>query len=175
VKRILDDLPFYDDEQVFYLQPSPQYVRILPRQIPLRISLGVYLPDVEDHTPTRSSFPAVLDTGFNGGLALSTLHLREWAGLNSGILGSEVRPGPHQRPLTAQGFPARAFESRFFIRPNQRRSWDAADDSPVEISGTILLVNAPADGLRVPLLGMSALEKLGRKLTIDYRRRLVQL
>jgi hypothetical protein len=175
VKRILDDLPFYDDEQVFYLHPSHKFVRILPRQIPIRISLSLYLPSAEDHAPTLPSFPAILDTGFNGTLALSIAHLNEWVGLNSDHLGSELRLRPHQRPLTAQGFPARAFESRFFIRPNRRLSWDADNGSPVAIDGVILLVDSPPGGLRVPLLGMFALEKLGRKLAINYRRRLVQL
>jgi hypothetical protein len=175
VKQILRDLPFYEESQSFYLQPPPGYVLILHHQIPVRISLAVFLPAAGDFTPATSSFPAILDTGFNGGLAISRFHLSHWAGIAPGLLGAEIGPTPNQVPPMIRGFPARVFESQCYIRPNRRHSWELATESPVEVAVRIFVVDAPEDRLRLPLLGMSALDQLGRRLTIDHRRRLVQL
>jgi hypothetical protein len=175
VKRILDDLPFYEESQLFYLQPPPGFVRILHRQIPVRISLALYVAATREFTPAMSSFPAILDTGFNGGVVITRFHLSQWAGLTPRLLGPETRPTGVQETPTIQGFPARAFESRFFVRPNRRGSWEPSAERPVEVAAKVFLVDAPENKFRLPLLGMSALDQLGRKLTIDYRRRLVQL
>jgi len=175
VKRILRDLPFYENSQFFYLDPPSKYVQIRHRQIPVRVSLGVYLPNEGGYSPAITSFPAILDAGFNGSLALSVFHLREWAGLGPTALGIEVKHISKQGPMTIQGFAMRAFDSTFYIRPNRRGTWETDIGSPVEIAARILVVDAQPEKFRLPLLGMSALDQLGRHLSINYRRRLVQL
>jgi hypothetical protein len=175
VKRILHDLPFYEESQLFYLQPPPGFVRILHRQIPVRISLAHYVVATGEFVPMMSSFPAILDTGFNGGVAITRSHLSQWAGLASTSLVPEIKRSTSHEAPTIRGFPARSFESRFYVRPNRRHSWEPSAEQPVEVVAKIFLVDAPNDSFRLPLLGMSALDQLGRTLTIDYRRRLVQL
>jgi hypothetical protein len=177
VKRILRDLPFFENSQLFLRDPPAlnRFVPINHHQIPVRVSLRVYLPGSKSYAPTVPSLPAILDTGFNGDLALSRFHLEEWAAVSSVALGLEIRPSVRDRPITVKGIAARVFDGSFYIRPNRPGTWAAIAESPLEVAASILVLEASQDEFRLPLLGMSALNRLGRKLTIDYRRRLVQL
>ncbi len=177
MKRILRDLPFFENSQLFFLEPPAlnRFVPIGHHQIPVRVSLGVYLPGTKNYTPTVPSLPAILDTGFNGDLALSRFHMEEWAAVSSAALGLEVRPSARDRPITVKGFAARVFDGSLYIRPNRPGTWEGNAESPLEVAASILVLEASQDEFRLPLVGMSALNRLGRKLTIDYRRRLVQL
>jgi hypothetical protein len=174
VKRLLRDLPFFSDSQLFYFGPaSARFVSIYHDQIPLRVSLPAFQGGRMGYTPAITSFPAVLDTGFNGGLVISLVHLREWAKLRPSSIGSRVRWSTHGPPLV-RGFPAQAMESRLYIRPNRPGTWDDAGLKPIESPVRILVIDAPQESLRLPLLGMDALIQLGCLLSIDYRLRLVQ-
>lgn len=149
-------------------------IDIWHRQIPVRISLAMALPEENASAPTRNSFPAILGTGFNGSLALSTFHLKFWAQIDANRLGPEITAGSPERPHI-RGFPARILDTRFFIRPNKPKTWQPDTVPPVEVPAPIFLLDAGAGDFRLPLLGMSALDRLQLRLYVDYRRRLVQL
>jgi len=184
VPKLLANLPFFDHSEVFFLsvQSRLRFVTIQHRQIPVRISLraSASLPAI----PSAYSFPAILDTGFNGVLAISTYHLRAWAGLTPEALGP-LRSTPIQTPSAwIRGIPAEIRDTQIWIRRNVNGSWDDAGESPVEFKcpGIFVVQSEPTapnsePELRLPLLGMRALEQPGKKsrLEIDFSARRVQL
>ncbi len=170
--RILRDLPYFDDRQAFYREPSG-YVVIAPQQVVIRVSIGVYLEHENDFAPTTSSFPALLDTGFNGAFALSQYHLATWTGVATTKLGTEIAKRPGQSP-TVREFSYRCFHGRFYIRGNRPKTWEPAG-AAYPIRAKIHVLHATEKQLPLPLIGVSALEDHGGKLTIDFSKRLVQL
>lgn len=179
---VLKDLPFYDRDEIFYLDPlaSGKFVRILPRQIPVRVSLC--LSAAHQEMPSALSFPAILDTGFNGTFAISSYHLRTWARLRADDLGQQRATG--NVPLI-RGLPAQLREAKIWIRENAPRAWSRGGENAHRFhcpGGIFVVQSEPADQqtepvLRLPLLGMKAFQRPGGtcRLQIDFAARLVQL
>ena len=93
--------------------------RVKPYQIIVWVSLAIQqIVEWDERIP---KIPAILDTGFNGGLAISRFHLSHWAGIAPESLGAEIGPIPNQESSMIRGFPARVFESQCYIRANRRR------------------------------------------------------
>jgi hypothetical protein len=83
--KILDRLPIPENRTS--LRFGDRYVTIHANQILVWVSVhlsGVLVP--EENIPR---FPALLDTGNNFGFSVQDRHLREWAGIDPGLL--EVR------------------------------------------------------------------------------------
>ncbi len=107
MSRFLRDLPFYPDSQLFYFGPPPaKFVSILHNQIPLRVSLPDFHAAITGYAPAINSFPAILDTGFNGGLAMSMTHLGDWAKTRLTSIGSNIKSRAIHGPPLVRGFPA---------------------------------------------------------------------
>jgi hypothetical protein len=174
VTRILHSLPFFDTERVFYFDPQERFITLLPGQIPIRISLGIYLPHESKFSRAATSFPAILDTGFTGDLAISTFHLAEWAKIEPSYLGERLKPPAGREKETLRGYSFQRIDSRFYFRPNRPGTWDA-DGTDYEFPARILLANAQQDEWRFPLIGTRALRRLRLSLLIDYERLLVNL
>ncbi|MGO9463569.1 MAG: hypothetical protein ACLQVF_05330 [Isosphaeraceae bacterium] len=83
--KILDRLPIPEDRAT--LRFGDRYVTIHATQILVWVS--AHLPEVLVPDENIPRFPALLDTGNNFGLSVRNRHLREWAGIDPGML--EVR------------------------------------------------------------------------------------
>lgn len=184
MSTVLANLPFFDRNEVFFLNVPTRvkFVTIQHRQIPVRISLRATaaLPA----TPSRYSFPAILDTGFNGVLAISTYHLRTWAGLSLDEFGPLRSKPMGDRHVFIRGMPAEIRDTLIWLRPNVSGTCDDSGKSPIELKcpGVFVVQSEPVSPgtepeLRLPLLGMRALEQPGKKgrLQIDFAARRVQL
>lgn len=184
MKSLLKNLPYFDHSEVFFLEPvtTGRFVTILPRQIPLRISLRASA--VHTDVPSASSFPAVLDTGFNGALIISTYHLRTWARLTPDQLGPTSGHVDLNSNLKIRGLMAELRKSAIWIHPNESGSWNRGkgEANRVAHAGIFVVQSEPPapnsePELRLPLLGMRSLEQPGKKsrLEIDFSARRIQL
>lgn len=176
---ILRDLPYFEDEAVFYRIASKDNpkddlrVKIKAFQIPVRIRMSAR--DDRGYSATKPSFPAILDTGYNRTIVLSAYHLTAWAEIHDPkVLGDEIEFSPDERPVI-RGFPARVFEGRCYICPNEPNTWIGAKGDPYPVGGMIYLLPAKEEQFRMPLIGMEAIQGLNRILKIDYRRQRLQL
>lgn len=181
---LLKNLPFFNRPEPYFLEPAGQgrYVTILPRQIPVRISLKASASHGE--FPSAFSFPAVFDTGFNGTLLISSYHLRNWAHLSPPQFSEHGGHSAAGLQLRIRGMPALVHDSTIWIHPNESDSWirGKGEAHRVAHGGVFVVQSEPPEPnsepeLRLPLLGMRALEQPGKKsrLEIDFSARRVQL
>ncbi len=82
--KILDRLPI--PEERTSLRFGDRYVTVHRNQILVWVS--VHLSGVLEPEENIPRFPALLDTGNNFGFSVQDRHLREWAGIDPGLLGS---------------------------------------------------------------------------------------
>jgi hypothetical protein len=80
--KILDRLPIPKDR--ISLRFRDRYITIRADQIPVWVSVHLSVVLVPEGNIPR--FPALLDTGNNFGFSIQERHLREWAGIDPGLL-----------------------------------------------------------------------------------------
>jgi hypothetical protein len=148
--KILDRLPISEDRTL--LRFGDRYVTIHANQILVWVSVhlsGALQP--EENIP---SFPALLDTGNNFGFSEQDRHLREWAGIDPGLL--EVRG-----EIAIEGKVVTRRAATVWLYPNVPGRQDVAGGWPpfrLAMSKGIAVYTQDADSLgpRLPLLGLPA-------------------
>jgi hypothetical protein len=80
--KLLDRLPILENRES--LRFGDRYVTIHANQIVVWVS--VHLSEVLVPEENIPRFPALLDTGNNFGFSVQDRHLREWAGIDPGLL-----------------------------------------------------------------------------------------
>ena len=80
--KILDRLPIPEDRTS--LRFGDRYLTLRADQIPVWVS--VHLGGALEPEENIPRFPALLDTGNNFGFSVQDRHLREWAGIDPGLL-----------------------------------------------------------------------------------------
>jgi hypothetical protein len=168
--KILDRLPISADRTS--LQFGDRYVTIHANQIPVWV--GVHLPGMlvpEGNTPR---FPALLDTGNNFSFSVQDRHLREWAGIDPGLL--EVRGH-----IAVEGKVVTRRDATVWLYPNLPGRQNAAESGrPLRLSMrkgiAVYTEDAVPPGPRLPLLGLPAfldndldfwLDPEGRNVTVQ--------
>lgn len=176
---LVRDCPYFlNGQEPFYLSGPGNAVRSVPyvvpksRQLIVRVSLTASQSD--PWTPSTIGFPAVVDTGFNGGFLLTTYHLETWARQSIENLGERLKNIP------VRGLPAASFRSHVWVRKNIPGAWDESHARPTRLdceAGIILVREHPTGSgdlpgtFPLPLLGMEALESPRVKLTVDAAKR----
>jgi hypothetical protein len=163
--KILDRLPITKDRES--LRFGDRYLTIYPNQILVWVSVhlsGVLVP--EENIP---KFPALLDTGNNFGFSLQDRHLREWAGIDPGLLEDRGK-------IAIEGKIVRCRKATVWLYPNVPGRQDAAVDcSPfrLELKKGIAVYTQDAvpPGPRLPLLGLPALLENDLDFWLDPERR----
>jgi hypothetical protein len=148
--KILDRLPIAADRAS--LRFGNRYVTIHSDQILVWVS--VHLPGILVPEGNIPGFPALLDTGNNFGFSLQDRHLRDWAGIDPGLLA--VRG---EVAIEGKLVPRR--EATVWLYPNVPGRQDAAGVGPpsrLDMSKGIAVYTQDADppGPRLPLLGLPA-------------------
>jgi hypothetical protein len=120
----------------------------------------------EENTP---KFPALLDTGNNSGFSLQDRHLREWAGVDPGLLDPIGR-------LTIEGKVITCREATIWLYPNIPGRQDVADGrQPLGLNLSkgiaVYTQDAVPPGPRLPLLGLPALLENDLDFWLDPERR----
>jgi hypothetical protein len=149
--KILDRLP---------IPKEPRSLRFGDRHITLRrdqilVWVSVHLAGVFKPEEDIPRFPALLDTGNNLGFSVQDRHLRDWAGINSGLL----QP---LREIEVNGQPVWLRRAAVWLHPNIPARLDAAGGRPpfrLEMTKGIAVHSPDADppGPRLPLMGLPAL------------------
>ncbi len=149
--------------------------------LPIRVSLCASPRHVQ--FVGAYNFPAILDTGFNGALAITMQQRVDWAAWSRSDI-ADLRRRQRGRGPTLRGASVLRCESSVWIHPNRPHSWDTAERESVRLrcDGGILVLDNQSAGevasqIRLPLIGMKLFEQPGRKcrLQIDFAARLVQL
>jgi hypothetical protein len=179
--KILDRLPISEDRTL--LRFGDRYVTIHANQILVWVSVhlsGALQP--EENIP---SFPALLDTGNNFGFSEQDRHLREWAGIDPGLLEALGN-------ITIEGKVVTRRDAAVWLYPNIPGRLDAVGGGPplrLDLSRGIAVYtqNAVSPGPRLPLIGLPAfldndldfwLDPEGRHVTVrppNWRRLLIRL
>jgi hypothetical protein len=122
-------------------------------------------------------FPAVLDTGFAGDLAIQENQLEQWGGLQPSGL-----PCVGSGALYHDALLARLLLASIWLFPNTRGTLTHARESPQVIEAHVLVVpdalQPPEERKRrprLPILGLHALERAGLRVIIDTRQRTVDI
>ena len=148
--KVLDRLPIPENRAS--LRFGDRYIAIHANQILAWVS--VHLSEVvvpEENTPT---FPVLLDTGNNVGFSLQDRHLREWAGIDPGLLEFLGDIEINEQVVTRR-------EATVWLYPNVPGRQDVAGDRPpfrLDLSRGIAVYTQDAvpPGPRLPLLGLPA-------------------
>jgi hypothetical protein len=148
--KILDRLPIPKDRMS--LRFGDRYVAIRADQIPVWVSVhlsGVLVPE-----ETIPRFPALVDTGNNFGFSIQDRHLREWAGIDPGLLEARGE-------IAIEGKVATRREATVWLYPNIPGRQEAARGTPpfrLEMRKGIAVYTPDAlpPGPRLPLLGLPA-------------------
>ena len=179
--KILDRLPIPKDRTS--LRVGERYVTIHANQILVWVSVhlsGILVPE-----PNIPRFPVLLDTGNNFGFSVQDRHLREWAGIDPGLLN--VRGD-----IAIEGSVVTRREATVWLYQNVPGRQDAASGRPpfrLGLSRGIAVHTQGAfpPGPRLPLLGLPAflendldfwLDPEGRHITLrprTWRRPLIRL
>jgi hypothetical protein len=117
--KILDRLPITEERTS--LGFGGRYITIHPNQALVWVSVhlsGVLVP--EANIPR---FPALLDTGNNVGLSMQYRHLREWAGIDAGLLEAIGDIEINEQVATLRA-------TTVWLYPNIPGRQDAADGRP---------------------------------------------
>ncbi len=163
--KILDRLPISKDRGA--LRFGDRYVTIHANQILVWLSVhlsGVVMPD--GNIPR---FPALLDTGNNFGFSAQDRHLREWAGIDPGLLEAIG-------DITIEGKTVPRRKATVWLYPNVPGRQDAAADRlPVRLNLSkgiaVYTQDAVPPGPRLPLLGLPALLENDLDFWLDPERR----
>jgi hypothetical protein len=148
--KILDRLPI--PLRRASLPLGDKFVTVHRNQILVWVS--VHLAGTLEPEGNTPRFPALLDTGNNFGFSLQDRHLREWAGMDPGLLGvlGDVEINQHI---------VKCLEATVYMYPNiPGRQEVAVDRPPFRLTmGKGIAVysqDAVAPGPRLPLLGLPA-------------------
>jgi hypothetical protein len=149
--KILDRLPIPDDR--LSLRFGDRYLRIRADQIPVWVS--VHLSGVLEPEENIPRFPALMDTGNNFGFSIPARHLREWAGIDPGLL--EVCG-----EITIEGKVATCREAAVWLYSNiPGRLEVASGRAPFRLRMpkgiAVYAPDAIPPGPRLPLMGLPAL------------------
>jgi hypothetical protein len=163
--KILDRLPIPEDRTS--LRFGDRYVTIHANQILVWVSVhlsGVLVP--ERNIPR---FPALLDTGNNFGFSVQDRQLREWAGIDPGLL--KVRGN-----VAIEGKVVARREATVWLYPNVPGRQDTPGGGPpfrLAMSKGIAVYTQDAvpPGPRLPLLGLPALLENHLDFWLDPERR----
>ena len=114
--------------------------------------------------PDTLRFPALLDTGCNHNFVILQQRLREWAGIHPQYL-----PRVHDTRLF--GEPAPQFAANIWLHSNEPHQRDRFANRPSFLleayPGIVVLPKQGTHHLRLPLLGMRALERANLHVSID--------
>jgi hypothetical protein len=163
--KILDRLPIPEDRTS--LRFGDRYVAIHANQILVWVSVRLSeVLVVEENIPR---FPALLDTGSNFGFSVQDRHLRDWAGIDPGLL--EVLGG-----ITIEGKVVTRREATVWLHPNIPGRQDAASDRlpfRLDMSKGVAVYthDAVPFGPRLPLLGLPAFLENDLDFWLDPERR----
>jgi len=165
--KILDRLAIPEDRTS--LRFGDRYVTIHANQILVWVSVhlsGVLVPD--ENIP---KLPALLDTGNNFGFSVQDRHLREWAGIDLGLL--EVRGD-----ISIEGRVVTRRAATVWLYPNVPGQHDASGRWPpfrLSMSKGIAVYtpDAGTTGPRLPLLGLPAFLENDLDFWLDPKRRYV--
>jgi hypothetical protein len=165
VRYLARELPYYAGEAQFECGAGG-YAGISPYRMPMRVSLAYAMKDDrgEKMLPLLSSFPAILDTGFNGGLLLTRQQLQAWTGIGRHRFGVKMQSSNS----LVRGCKYDLYAAVFVIRPNKRGTWESlVGGECVKVPSQIIIVDSNKGEFPVPLLGMRAMAILGAKITIN--------
>jgi hypothetical protein len=163
--KILDRLPIPENRTS--LRFGDRYVTIHANQILVWVS--VHLSEVLVPEENIPRFPAVLDTGNNFGFSVRDRHLREWAGIDPGLLEFLGDIEINEQVVTRR-------EATVWLYPNVPGRQDAAGGRPpfrLEMSKGIAVYTQDAvpPGPRLPLLGLPAFLDNNLDFWLDPERR----
>ena len=163
--KILDRLPIPEDRAS--LRFGGRYVTVHRDQILVWVS--VHLAGVLEPEENIPRFPALLDTGNNFGFSMQDRHLREWAGIDPGLLEALGDIEINGQVVTRRG-------ATVWLYPNIPGRQDVAGDRPPFRLGmgkgiAVYTQDAVPPGPRLPLLGLPAFLDNDLDCWIDPERR----
>ena len=149
--KILDRVPISEDHAS--LRFGDRYVTIHANQILVWVS--VHLSEVLVPEQTIPRFPALLDTGNNFGFSVQDRHLREWAGIDPGLLEA-------LGDIAIEGKIVTRREATAWVYPTIPGRQEVANEKPpfwLKMAKGIAVYtpDAVTPGPRLPLLGLPAL------------------
>jgi hypothetical protein len=163
--KVLDRLPITQERTSLWF--GGRYITVHPNQVLVWVS--VHMSEVLVPEKNIPRFPALLDTGNNFGFSVQGRHLREWAGIDPGLLDPTGR-------LTIEGKVVTCREATVWLNPNVPGRQVVADGRPpfrLELSEGIA-VHSPDEvppGPRLPLLGLPAFLENDLDFWLDPERR----
>jgi hypothetical protein len=163
--KILDRLPITEERAS--LGFGGRYITVHPNQVLVWVS--VHLPRVLMPEANIPRFPALLDTGNNVGLSMQYRHLREWAGIDAGLLEALGDIEINAQVVTCR-------DATVWLYPNIPGRQDAADGRlpfRLDLSKGIAVYaqDAVPPGPRLPLLGLPTFLENDLDLWLDPGRR----
>jgi hypothetical protein len=149
--KILDRLPIPKDRMS--LRFGDRYITVHRNQILAWVS--VHLAQVLEPEENVPRFPALLDTGNNFGFSVQERHLREWAGIDPGLLES-------LGDIEIEGQVVTRREATVWLYPNMPGRQEVTNGRPpfrLKMPKGIVVHTRDAvpPGPRLPLLGLPAL------------------
>jgi hypothetical protein len=149
--KILDRLPI--SESRASLRFGDRFVTVHSNQILVWVS--IHLASVSEPEANIPRLPALLDTGNNIGFSMQDRHLREWAGVDPGLLVAAGKTQINGQDVTLR-------EATVWLYSNIPGRQDAAAGRPpfrLDMGDGIAVYAPDADppGPRLPLLGLPAL------------------
>ena len=148
--KILDRLPIPENHTS--LQFGNKFVTVHRNQVLVWVS--VHLAGAHEPEENIPRFPALLDTGNNFSFSVQDRHLREWAGIDPGLLEFLGDIEINEQVVTRR-------EATVWLYPNVPGRQDVAGDRPpfrLDLSRGIAVYTQDAvpPGPRLPLLGLPA-------------------
>jgi hypothetical protein len=148
---------------------SGREIVLRPRQLVLWVAVAA--PDVDRLPSAVLQFPAILDTGFNGGFLIQEQHLIEWAGIQPDQLEWVDSIRIFDRHV-------RMREANVWLFPSSPAGSVPSGDLPakcLELDQGIAVSPPDLDRPRLPLVGMHLLERNRLQVLIDGRRRVFSI
>jgi hypothetical protein len=167
--KIIDRLPISDKRTS--LQFQNRYTTIHRSQILVWVS--VHLPGALEPEENTPRFPALMDTGNNFDFSVQERHLREWAGIDPGLL---VGLGD----IEINGKVVTCRRATVWLYPNVPGSLEAAGGArPLKLTMprgiAVYAQNDVSAGPRLPLLGLPALLNNDLDLWLDPEQRQISV
>jgi len=167
--KILDRLPILDKRTS--LAFDGKHVKVHRNQIPVWVS--VHQAGVQELEKNIPRLPALLDIGNNFDFAIQHRHLREWGGIDPGLLRVLGHIEIDDRTVDRH-------EATVWLYPNIPGTRDIASDKPphlLEMRKGIAVYprEAMPAGPRLPLLGVAALLNNGLDFWLDPELRAVSV
>jgi hypothetical protein len=167
---ILRRLPFFDTATTLRIPNGPA-IDIKHHQIIVWISITLaHLPELS--LPCQR-IPAVLDIGFNDYLLLREDHLSKWAQVS---WQPEIIP-PSGR-LTVYGTDVPQFDADLWLHPNVpgfRDQFTTAPPFRLEIGTGMAVCPSSMTQLRLPLVGLSTLQRNRLRLFVNGEKKYISL